>query len=105
MSVGIWGKFLSILANKAEKAGLLVIGVKASGTTQEYSGCGETVPKKLHERWHSCLHCGCERDRDHNAAKVVENRAEGHSVLKAHRVSYAVAGVGEKPTAYLIEST
>ncbi len=99
-----WGNFLSLLANKAEKAGLLVIGVSAYGTTQECSGCGEIVHKDLHERWHSCPHCGCELDRDHNAAKVIENRAEGHPVLKAHRVSYAIAGVGEKPTAYLEKS-
>jgi putative transposase len=93
-----WGSFLSILKAKAEKAGLLTIGVKASGTSQDCSKCGEKVPKKLHIRWHDCPYCGCSLDRDHNAAINIKNRAEGHPVLKAHRVSEAIAGVDEKPT-------
>jgi putative transposase len=98
-----WGSFLSILQVKAEKAGLLTIGVKASGTSQDCSTCGAKVPKKLHIRWHSCQ-CGCELDRDHNAAINIKNRAVGHPVLKAHRVSEAVAGVDEKPTLYPLGS-
>lgn len=92
-----WGNFLSILASKAENAGLLVIPVKASGTTQECSNCGRTVRKKLHERWHKC-ECGCSLDRDHNAAIVIKNRSVGHPDFKAQLMSYAVAGVTEKPT-------
>lgn len=80
-----WSSFLSILQAKAEKAGLLTIAVKASGTTQDCSSCGVKVPKKLHERWHDCL-CGCSLDRDHNAAINIRNRAEGHPVLKAQRL-------------------
>ncbi len=81
-----WSSFLSILTNKAENAGLLVIPVKASGTSQDCSNCGVKVPKKLHERWHDCPHCGCSLDRDHNAAINIKNRAVGHSVLKAERL-------------------
>ena len=77
-----WSNFLSILASKAENAGLLVIPVSAYNTSQDCSGCGGKVPKKLHERWHSCA-CGCSLDRDHNAARNIMNRAEGHPVLKA----------------------
>jgi putative transposase len=80
-----WSNFLSILSNKAEKAGLLVIGVSAYNTSQNCSACGLKVPKELSERWHSCA-CGCELDRDHNAAINIKNRAEGHSVLKAQRL-------------------
>ncbi|ARV63347.1 transposase [Nostocales cyanobacterium HT-58-2] len=80
-----WSSFLSILTNKAENAGLLVIAVNASGTSQDCSSCGVKVPKKLHERWHSCQ-CGCSLDRDHNAAINIRNRAVGHSVLKAQRL-------------------
>ncbi|PLZ85588.1 RNA-guided endonuclease InsQ/TnpB family protein [Fischerella muscicola] len=80
-----WSSFLSILTNKAENAGLLVIAVNASGTSQDCSSCGVKVPKKLHERWHSCQ-CGCSLDRDHNAAINIKNRAVGHSVLKAQRL-------------------
>ncbi|MGB3237016.1 MAG: transposase [Geitlerinemataceae cyanobacterium] len=78
-----WSSFLSILTNKAENAGLLVVPVKASGTSQDCSNCGVKVPKKLHERWHDCPNCGCSLDRDHNAAINIKNRAAGHSVLKA----------------------
>jgi len=47
-----WSSFLSILTNKAENAGLCVIPVKASGTSQDCSSCDVKVPKKLHIRWH-----------------------------------------------------
>lgn len=87
-----WRGFLSILQNKAEKAGLLTIGVKASGTTQDCSSCGGKVPKKLHERWHNCT-CGCSLDRDYNAALNVKQRGEGHPLLKAREMSEAIAGV------------
>ncbi|MEB3178829.1 MAG: transposase, partial [Nostocaceae cyanobacterium] len=49
-----WSNFLSILVNKAANAGLLVIAVNPNGTSQDCSTCGTKVPKKLHERWHSC---------------------------------------------------
>ena len=81
-----WSSFLSILTNKAENAGLLVIAVNASGTSQDCSNCGEKVAKKLHIRGHDCPHCRCSLDRDHNAAINIRNRAEGHPVLKAQRL-------------------
>jgi putative transposase len=81
-----WGNFLSILSNKAANAGLLVIAVNPSGTSQDCSSCGVKVPKKLHIRQHDCPHCGCSLDRDHNAAINIKKRAEGHPVLKAHRL-------------------
>ena len=85
-----WSSFLSILTNKAENAGLLVVPVSAHNTglrpaslTQDCSSCGEKVPKKLHIRWHDCINCGCSLDRDHNAAINIKNRAVGQPVLKA----------------------
>jgi len=81
-----WSSFLSILTNKAENAGLLVIPVSANNTSQDCSNCGEKVPKKLHIRWHDCPYCGCSLDRDHNAAINIKNRAVGHPVLKAQRL-------------------
>ncbi|NER49996.1 MAG: transposase, partial [Symploca sp. SIO1A3] len=93
-----WSNFLSILTNKAEKAGLLVVPVSARNTTQDCSSCGEKVPKKLHVRWHNCPHCGCSLDRDHNAALNIKNRAVGHPVLKAQLMSDGMPGVAEKPT-------
>ncbi|HBY76411.1 MAG TPA: transposase, partial [Cyanobacteria bacterium UBA11148] len=94
-----WSSFLSILTNKAVNAGLLVIPVSAHNTSQDCSNCGEKVPKKLHQRWHSCS-CGCELDRDHNAAINIKNRAVGQPVLKAQSMSYVITGVAEKPTPY-----
>ena len=78
-----WSSFLSILKNKAANAGLLVVPVKASGTSQDCSSCGVKVPEKLHIRWHDCPNCGCSLDRDHNAAINIKKRAEGHPVLKS----------------------
>ena len=92
-----WAAFLSLLASKAENAGLLVISVNASGTTQECSNCGTKVPKKLHQRWHKC-ECGCSLDRDHNAAIVIKNRSVGHPDFKAQLMSDGIPGVAEKPT-------
>jgi len=93
-----WSNFLSILTNKAEKAGLLVVPVSAQNTSLECSSCGEKVPKKLHIRWHNCSNCGCSLDRDHNAAINIKNRAVGHPVLKAQLMSDGIPGVTEKPT-------
>jgi len=98
-----WGSFLSILSTKAENAGLLVIAVNPSGTSQDCSNCGVKVPKKLHERWHDCT-CGCSLDRDHNAAVNILNRAAGHPVLKAQLMSDGIPGVAEKPTLYYLQS-
>jgi putative transposase len=95
-----WSSFLSILTNKADNAGLLVIAVNPKNTSQDCSNCGEKVPKKLHDRWHDCSNCGCSLDRDQNAAINIKNRAEGHLVLKAQLMSQAIAGVAEKPTPY-----
>lgn len=78
-----WSSFLSILSTKAENAGLLVIAVNPSGTSQDCSSCGVKVPKKLHERWHDCPNCKCSLDRDRNAAVNIKNRADGHAVLKS----------------------
>jgi putative transposase len=95
-----WGQFLQILSIKAERAGLLTIAVNPNGTSQDCSNCGVKVKKALSERWHSCPNCRCSLDRDHNAAINIKHRAVGHSVLKAHLMSEAIAGVDEKPALY-----
>ena len=43
-------------------------------------------------------------DRDLNVGINIKNRAVGHSVLEAHRLSEGIAGVGEKPTVYALAS-
>jgi transposase len=45
--------------------------VKPRGTSQECSGSGKTVEKKLSVRTHSCPYCGLELDRDVNAARNI----------------------------------
>lgn len=91
-----WGEFIEIVTVKAASAGRITVAVNPKGTTQNCSGCGAKIPKDLSVRWHNCL-CGVSLSRDHNAAINVLKMAEGHPVVKAHRVSYAVAGFGEKP--------
>lgn len=76
-----WASFLEILKFKAEKAGLLVVGVNPSGTSQNCSRCGHKVPKTLKDRWHSCKTCSLEVGRDHNSAIEIRNRALGHPGL------------------------
>ncbi len=96
------GKFLTILAVKAEKAGQKTIAVNPNGTSQDCSNCGEKVSKKLSDRVHSCPHCGIVMCRDQNAARNVKHRAVGHSVLKARGVR---RGTGtEKREAHTIAS-
>lgn len=63
-----WSMFRSILTQKAENAGRLVVAVPAAYTSQRCSGCGNIVKKTLKERVHQCLSCGLVLDRDTNAA-------------------------------------
>lgn len=95
-----WSEFLSILVCKAESAGKLAIAVNPNGTTQNCSNCGTRIPKTIADRWHSCHVCGLELDRDVNAAINIKNLAVGRTVNKAQRVSYADAGLAQKPTLY-----
>jgi putative transposase len=63
-----WGMFFEILRAKAASAGREVIGVNPRNTSQDCSGCGTLVPKKLSVRIHKCPSCGLVLDRDENAA-------------------------------------
>ena len=76
-----WGMFTDMLQVKAECAGRVVAFVDPKYTSQVCSTCGVIKAKTLEERWHSC-ECGCELDRDTNAAK---------NILKKH------AGAGSVP--------
>ena len=91
-----WSQFLTILANKAERAGRVVERVKAAGTTQECSGCGEVVRKGLHVREHRCPWCGLELGRDHNAARNVEKR--GRDKAFGERAAVGPSENREAPT-------
>nr|WP_242527518.1 transposase [Ktedonosporobacter rubrisoli] len=69
-----WGAFVALCSSKAEEAGSTVAQVAPHGTSQACSQCGCVVPKDLSVRWLSCPHCGCELDRDHNAARNILHR-------------------------------
>jgi len=69
-----WGRFVGMIAYKAESAGGRLIQVNPRGTTQMCSRCGETVSKDLSQRTHRCPYCGLVMDRDHNAALNILTR-------------------------------
>jgi len=66
-----WGTFLSILEDKAARAGHQVVKVPARFTSQKCHKCGEIVQKSLSVRTHLCPSCGYVEDRDVNAAKNI----------------------------------
>ena len=80
-----WGQFISILAVKAENAGLKVIAINPNGTSQECSSCGHKVKKPLSQRTHKCPSCNASLCRDLNAAINIKNR--GAHDLKAQSMS------------------
>jgi putative transposase len=63
-----WAAFRTLLEAKPACAGRQVIAVPAHDTSQDWSGCGERVPKGLSVRTPSCPACGLVIDRDENAA-------------------------------------
>lgn len=71
-----WGMFTELLQVKAACAGRVVAFVDPKYTSQMCSNCGVVRPKTLEERWHSCA-CGCELDRDTNAAKNILKKYAG----------------------------
>jgi putative transposase len=62
-----WGQFQQMCVSKAAYAGRAILFVNPRYTSQVCSQCGTARKKPLDERWHSC-ECGCELDRDTNAA-------------------------------------
>ena len=66
-----WGAFLTKLEYKAAEAGTRLIRVPPRGTSQNCSGCGVVVPKRLSERTHRCPACDLVIDRDTNAARNI----------------------------------
>ncbi|GIV87638.1 MAG: transposase [Chloroflexus sp.] len=78
-----WGIFLNILLAKAASAGRVVVEVNPAGTSHVCAQCGETVPKRLAVRWHSCPYCGCELHRDHTAALNILKKGGGTAFREA----------------------
>ena len=62
-----WYQFRKWLEYFGTKFGKITVAVNPAYTSQNCSSCGVTVKKSLSTRTHVC-ECGCELDRDHNAA-------------------------------------
>jgi len=62
-----WYQFRVWLEYFATKFGKITVAVPPQYTSQECSNCGRVVKKSLSTRTHTC-HCGCQLDRDENAA-------------------------------------
>ena len=65
-----------MLRYKMAERGGVALPVSARGTSQECSGCGTVVRKKLSERQHRCPVCGLDIDRDENAALNILHRGQ-----------------------------
>ncbi len=71
-----WYQFRKWLEYFGEKFGKVTVAVNPAYTSQNCSSCGEIVKKSLSARTHVCS-CGCELDRDHNAAINILEKALG----------------------------
>ena len=69
-----WYQFRKWLEYFGTKFGRVTVAVNPAYTSQNCSTCGATVKKSLSTRTHVCQ-CGCELDRDHNAAINILNAA------------------------------
>jgi putative transposase len=80
-----WYQFREWLEYFGQKMGKITIAVAPHYTSQNCSNCGETVKKTLSTRTHICK-CGCELDRDENAAINILKKGlstVGHTGSKA----------------------
>ena len=68
-----WYQFRVFLEYFGSVFGRITIAVNPAYTSQECHSCGTVVKKSLSTRTHVCK-CGCEMDRDHNAAINILNR-------------------------------
>lgn len=71
-----WYQFRVFLEYFGRVFGRITIAVNPAYTSQECHSCGTIVKKSLSTRSHICK-CGCELDRDHNAAINILNRGIG----------------------------
>ncbi|HAC64548.1 MAG TPA: transposase [Cyanothece sp. UBA12306] len=71
-----WYQFRKWLEYFGKKMGRVTVAVNPAYTSQNCSNCGAVVKKSLSTRTHVCA-CGCQLDRDENAAINILNRALG----------------------------
>jgi putative transposase len=68
-----WGRFVTFLAYKAERAGGQVIRVNPKNTSNICSRCNGMTPSRIGDEF-CCADCGHTIDRDHNAALNILTR-------------------------------
>ena len=68
------GMFKAMIGYKAESAGCQLVAIDPKNTSQQCSRCDALVQKSLAVRVHKCS-CGCELNRDVNAARNILKRA------------------------------
>ncbi len=65
-----WYQFREWIEYFGKKHGKITVAVSPHYTSQKCSNCGEIVKKSLSTRTHICA-CGCQLDRDENAARNI----------------------------------
>ena len=72
-----WGRLITFMRYKAERAGIVFEAVNPRNTSQACAQCGVVREKKLKlsQRTFVCDECGHENDRDVNAAENIKNLA------------------------------
>ncbi len=73
--------FRRIRPCQAAWAGKRVEAVPPASTTQDCSGCGERVYKRLSVRTHVCTNCGLMLDRDETAARTIRRAGQARQAL------------------------
>ena len=68
-----WYQFRTWLERYGDIFGRVTVAVNPAYTSQQCSSCGTIVKKSLSTRTHACK-CGCELDRDENAAINILNK-------------------------------
>jgi putative transposase len=94
MADASWGKFLQLLAYKAESAGCKIAKINPGNTTKTCSKCGTKKEMLIWERTYACSNCGLELDRDYNAAINIRNRFMGKELALAREPPATLVGQG-----------
>ena len=76
ISDAAWSQFREWIEYFCDKYNRRYVAVAPHYTSQNCSSCGGKVKKSLSTRTHRCS-CGCELQRDHNAAINILNKATG----------------------------
>jgi putative transposase len=88
ISDAAWDQFAQWLQYLGKVYGKAVVSVAPQYTSQDCSGCGNTVKKSLSVRTHVC-NCGVVLDRDHNAALNILAKALRQAGIELNTAGHA----------------